>query len=251
MKAIVGVWDDRGLSVFLDRLRMAGGFDVVPAGRAVGVKEIEGSGLVVMNLRPLPRHGRRHRHRRDGALTRRGEALRRRRRSRRPRRLPLGRGSAHRRRSFARPAAHAGTQGVPARLGLRRLGGRLPARRRGPLRPDAGARPRYRPAAAPKPPLRREPASEVGVLPGAPRSCRRHRNGEAAARQGAPPTTTSSTPTRPGPSRATSMSRPSPSSSTPIPAVSPHAPIRPRPTGSPSPATPSPPSAGSPPATAS
>ena len=54
MKAIVGVWDDRGLSVFLDRLRMAGGFDVVPAGRAVGVKEIEGSGLVVMNLRPFP-----------------------------------------------------------------------------------------------------------------------------------------------------------------------------------------------------
>ena len=53
MKAIVGVWDDRGLSVFLDRLRTIGGFDVVPAGRAVGVKEIEGSGLVVMNLRPF------------------------------------------------------------------------------------------------------------------------------------------------------------------------------------------------------
>ena len=53
MKAIVGVWDDRGLSVFLDRLRTSGGFDVVPAGRAVGVKEIEGSGLVVMNLRPF------------------------------------------------------------------------------------------------------------------------------------------------------------------------------------------------------
>ena len=53
MKAIVGVWDDRGLSVFLDRLRTVGGFAVVPAGRAVGVKEIEGSGLVVMNLRPF------------------------------------------------------------------------------------------------------------------------------------------------------------------------------------------------------
>ena len=250
MKAIVGVWDDRGLSVFLDRLRMAGGFDVVPAGRAVGVKEIEGSGLVVMNLRPFP-----------GTVED----------------IDIG-GTALLRAAAKRFAAVAvvvdpddypgSRPRSPAAVFRSASGARWHTRRSSTSRPTT---PRWPPpcAATRIPPTRRwAPTWSSGCGGSKASATERTRIRSRRSTRSSPPvpassprrtrstarssrTTTSSTPTRRGPLCATSMSRPSPSSSTPIPAVSPHAPIRPRPTGSPSPATPSPPSAGSPPATAS
>ena len=228
-----------------------GGFDVVPAGRAVGVKEIEGSGLVVMNLRPFPGTVEdidiggtallRAAAKRfaavavvvdpddypwvAAALTGGG--------------LSLGQRRTLAHKAFQHVSAYDASVAASLRgdedpsdptlgpdlvIGLRRLQS---------LRYGENPHQKSRRSTRSSPPV---PASS-------------QRRGSCTARSS--PTTTSSTPTRAGPSRATSMRRPAPSSSTPIPAVSPHAPIRPRPTGSPSPATPSPPSAASPPATAS
>ncbi len=250
MKAIVGVWDDRGLSVFLDRLRTIGGFDVVPAGRAVGVKEIEGSGLVVMNLRPY-----------TGAvedIDLSGTALLRAAAKRfaavgvvvDPDDYPwvatalTGGGLSLDQR---RMLAHKAFQHVSA------YDASVAASLRGPedpsdptLGPDLviGLRRlqslRYGENPHQKSAFYQELPARGGVIATA-----KQLHGKEL------PTTTSSTPTRRGPLPATSRSRPSPSSSTPTPAAWRRAAIRRRPTGSPSPATPSPHSAGSSPATAS
>ncbi len=175
--------------------------------------------MVVVNLYPFEatvakpdvtvgRGDREHRHRRavDAALARRRTS----RRSRSSPTPPLRRRSSPRcARTTARPRSRRAGALRDARSSARRA--RTTARSartcRAPARRRSRPRLRFRLREGAGPALRREPAPAGGVLPLRRRAGAHARARRAAARQGALATTTSSTPTRPGPPCASSTSR--------------------------------------------